>query len=101
MAQFVMSYPFQIDTNNNRMGVVLQDNDSYKAQQIQAFLRTHKGERAIFDSFGIDEPTFDAFSTAEFYDAFGDFYDESTLNIEEIEVSETNGVLTDIKVAFS
>ena len=101
MAQYVLSYPFQVDSVNSRMKTVLQDTDTYKAQQVQAFLRTHEGERLIFDSFGIDEPTFHSFATSAFYDSFTDFYDPDTISIEEIELTETDGVLTDIKVTFT
>ena len=51
--QLVLSYPFSVDYNNNRLSTVNSDTDTYKAQQITSFLRTEKGERPLFKNFGI------------------------------------------------
>ena len=42
MAAFVMSYPFSMDLVNKRLSTVYTDTDTYKAQQISAFLKFRK-----------------------------------------------------------
>ena len=42
MAAFVMSYPFSIDTANSKISTVYTDTDTYKAEQISAFLKQGK-----------------------------------------------------------
>jgi len=59
VAQKVLSFPFEFDPSSpGRLKKVEQESDTYKAQQIEAFLRTEKGERPIFKDFGIDDPSF-------------------------------------------
>ena len=42
--QRVLSYPFRFDIYNSRLGTVNSDSDTHKAEQINAFLKTEKGE---------------------------------------------------------
>lgn len=97
-AQFVLSYPFRIDTNNSRFATVNNTTDTYKAEQVQSFIRTEKGERVMFPAFGIDDPVFHTFDAGEFLETFSEFYTD--VLIDEIEVVETAGRLTDIMVSF-
>lgn len=101
MAEYVLSYPFSVDTLNSRASVVYSTSDVYKAQQIKAFMRTDTGERRIFPTFGITDPTFDDFNSGAFFDSFSNFYDSSDINLEEIEVVEEGGAVVDVIVEFS
>lgn len=97
-AQFVLSYPFRIDTENQRFGTVNSTTDTYKAEQVKAFLRTEKNERIMFPSFGINDPVFYKFDAGEFLESFGEYY--PNIPIEEVEIVETSGRVTDIMVKF-
>lgn len=99
--QLVLSYPFRVDYNNRRLSTVNKDTDTYKAQQISAFLRTEKGERILFPAFGITDPVFHKFDSAAFLDAFLDFYRKSKIQIEGIEITEESGKATNVAVKFS
>lgn len=101
MAEFVLSYPFSIDPTNRRANVVSSDTDTYKAQQIRAFLRTASGERKIFSTFGIDEPTFYTFDSGKFYDDFVDFYPPDSIRVDKINFVESNGALSSVIVEFT
>ncbi len=100
MSQFVLSYPFRMNNNNRRARVVVSGSDTYKAQQVKAFIRTEREERLIFPGFGIVEPTFHTFDTGQFYDSFNDFYSPNDIDILEIDLIESNGALTDVEVKF-
>ena len=97
-AQFVLSYPFRIDPINQRFATVNSSTDTYKAEQVKSFLRTEKGERVMFPTFGISDPVFHKFNAGEFLETFGEYY--SDIPIEEVEIVETSGRLTDIMVKF-
>tara|TARA_R100000005_G_C4927649_1_gene158061 strand:- start:190 stop:492 length:303 start_codon:yes stop_codon:yes gene_type:complete len=97
-AQFVLSYPFRIDLENNRFATVNSTTDTYKAEQVQGFLRTEKGERTMFPTFGIEDPVFNFFDAGEFLDAFNEYY--TNIKIDEIDIVETSGKVTDVMVSF-
>jgi len=96
--QFVLSYPFRIDPNNSRFGTVNSSTDTYKAEQVQAFIRTEKGERIMFPTFGIKDPVFAKFDAGEFLETFAEYYTD--IVIDEVDIVETSGRLTDIMVTF-
>lgn len=100
MALQLLSYPFRVDPRTGSFAKVYKDSDTYKAQQVSSFVRTNKGERPIFTSFGIDDPTFYNFDSGEFYDSFSDFYSDEEIEINEISVSQSEGRITDIIVSF-
>jgi len=100
VAEFVLSYPFSIDPVNRRANVVNTDTDTYKAQQIKAFLRTSSGERPVFESFGIEEPTFHTFDSGRFYDDFIDFYPPESIKIDKINFVQSNGALSSVIIEF-
>ncbi len=100
MSQFVLSYPFSVDNKNQRANVVLAGTDTYKAQQVKAFVRSETNERPIFPDFGIEEPTFNTFDSGKFYDAFSDFYSASDIEILEIELINASGALRDVQIKF-
>lgn len=100
MAQQVLSYPFRFDPKTGAFASVYQDTDTYKAQQVAAFIRTQRGEREILTSFGMNDPTFHTFDTGEFYDSFSDFYTQDDIIINEISLSSSEGRITDVVVSF-
>ena len=97
----VFSYPFRLDRANNRIAVVESGTDDDKSQQIGAFVKTTKGERPIYNSYGIDDPTFTGtFDTGEFVEGFTDYYDADDIGITDIFTTESEGVVTDIIVDY-
>ena len=100
MAQFVLSYPFRFDPTARGFAHVSDDTDTYKAQQIAAYIRTGKGERPILSDFGIDDPLFHEFDSGEFYDGFSDYYPSDVIGIDDVEIAEESGRVTDIAVSF-
>lgn len=100
MAVQVLSYPFRVDDSRGGFSTIDDESDTYKAQQVAAFIRTRRSERSIFPSFGIDDPLFFTFDSGEFYDSFSDFYPSSVISINEISVSKSEGKIDDIVVSF-
>jgi hypothetical protein len=98
MAEFVLSYPFSLQDGKPK--TVLQDTDTYKAQQVKGLLRTAKEERPIMPDFGMNEPTFDTFDTGEFFDSFLEFYSPSVIEITEVKVLEVAGAVSDVQISF-
>ncbi len=98
MADYVLAYPLSVSTD--RFNTVLQDSDTYKAQQIKGFLRTEKNERPLLPDFGMNEPTFHEFDSGQFFDAFLNFYSGQTLEITEVKLLEAAGVVSDIQIGF-
>jgi len=98
--QFVLSYPFRFDMENQRFATVNSDTDTYKAQQISAFLKTEKSERALFPAFGIEDPVFHKFDSASFLDDFLNFYKSDSIVIESVDVQESSGKAENIAVKF-
>jgi hypothetical protein len=100
VAEYVLSYPFRIDSVNRRAEVVWSDTDTYKAEQVKGFIRTVSGERDIFPRFGIEEPTFATFDTGKFFDDFTEFYTADQIEIDKVTLTDSGGVLTDVLVEF-
>ena len=100
MAQKVLSYPFRFDPTTGGFSSVNDDSDTYKGQQIQAFLRTSKGERPIFGSFGLEDPTFYELDVSDFIDNFTDFYPSTDIKITAVQTTDVAGVTPDIVVNF-
>jgi hypothetical protein len=100
MAANVLSYPLTVDPGTGSFLKVTQNTDTYKGQQIQTFLRTHLGERPVFPQFGADDPIFGEFSAESFAEKFSAFYPSTRIKLEEIELVESGGALTEINVSF-
>ncbi len=94
----VLSFPLKIN-NRGEFFKVSDTSDEYKAEQIKAFISTHVGERPLFPSFGVTDPTFDRFHPLEMIDAMGHFYG-ATLGITDIRVIKTQGAVDTIEVNF-
>ncbi len=98
----VLSYPFRFDMQNQRLATVNSKADTYKAEQINTFLKTEKGERALFPDFGINDPVFHRFDAAEFIDSFVSFYKVNEIEILEVEINDARSFAEsqDIAVRF-
>mgnify|MGYP003949217789 CR=1 FL=1 len=94
----VLSFPLKFN-NRGEFIKVSDTSEDYKAQQIKAFISTHKGERRVFPTFGISDPTFEDFQPLEMIDAIGQFYG-STLSIANVQVIKTQGAIETIEVNF-
>lgn len=100
MAYRTLSYPFRLDYSNRGFGSVSSDTDTYKAEQIQAFLRTTTGERLMFPEFGIEDPVFNVFDTEIFVKNFSDYYSSDVIGVDGVQLSFSEGVVTDVIVEF-
>ena len=52
----------------------------------------------MFPTFGIEDPVFNFFDAGEFLDAFNEYY--TNIKIDEIDIVETSGKVTDVMVSF-
>ena len=69
----VLSMPLRLKSNGEFFKVSDTSN-AYKAEQIKAFMSTHKQERKVFPSFGIVDPTFDGLNASDILGEFIQFY---------------------------
>ena len=55
----ILSFPFSFNpSQSTQFNTYEAGEDDYKAQQVEAFMRTHKTVRPIFKDFGVEDPTF-------------------------------------------
>lgn len=101
----VLSHPFRFNPGApNSFATVDDDSDRYKADQIQAFMRTHRGERPVLQDFGVDDPTFGSgvtvpsFDDTTFASEFATFYDNIILT--NVTVIGREGALSEIQIEF-
>tara|TARA_B100001996_G_scaffold357450_1_gene321410 strand:+ start:458 stop:754 length:297 start_codon:yes stop_codon:yes gene_type:complete len=94
----ILSIPLGFSRNGEFLKVD-DASDEYKAEQIKAFVSTHKGEHPLFPSFGTDDPTFDTFTGAELISEFSQFYG-STIVISDIDIIKKRGAVDTIEVNF-
>ena len=95
----VLSFPLKF-SNRGEFIKVSDTSDAYKAQQIRAFVSTHKEERKVFPMFGVTDPTFDDFVPLELIDSIAQFYG-STLNLSDVEIVKNQGAINTIEINFS
>ena len=100
MAVYALSYPFRVNSVTRRFGNVLVGSDTYKAEQITAFIKTEKDTRPVFPQFGMTNPLFHEFDAGEFYDSFSDFYDSDDIDVNQIAINEFQGRVRDIQIDF-
>ena len=94
----VLSFPLKFSTKGEFIKVS-DTSEEYKAQQLRAFVSTHKDERPVFPMFGITDPTFRDFTPLELIDSIGHFYGTS-LTVSEVQVIKTQGAIDTIEVNF-
>lgn len=95
----VLSIPLRF-TNTGDFVKVDDSSNSYKAEQIHAFMSTHKNERKLFPTFGVDDPTFGEFDPAQLLGEFIQFYGD-TIRLENVDVIKQRGALDTIEVNFT
>ena len=95
----VLSVPLKIDSEGKFVKVSV-GSDEYKAQQLRAFVSTHKNERKVFPAFGMSDPTFDDFVPLELIDSIAQFYGTS-LPLSEVEIVKKQGALETIEINFT
>lgn len=94
----VLSFPLKFSAEGDFMRVD-DTSDVYKAEQVRAFVSTHKGERPLFPSFGTDDPTFDDFTGNSLVNEFIQFYGSSVV-INHIDIIKKHGAIKNIEVNF-
>ena len=95
----VLSFPLTFSSRGEFIKVS-DTSDAYKAQQIRAFVSTHKEERKVFPMFGVTDPTFDDFVPLELIDSISQFYG-TTLDLSDVEIVKTQGAINTIEINFS
>ena len=102
----VLSFPFRFNPSQpTQFATYEDDEDDYKAQQIEAFMRTNRRRRPIFQDFGIEDPSFGAgkvvsgFEDTTFVSEFATFYDNITLT--RVNMVGLEGALAQIQIEFS
>jgi hypothetical protein len=94
----VLSIPFRFQGLTGRFKKTEYNSEEYKAQQITAFVKTHLGERPIYQDFGIEDPTFDDFDEGTFGSEFASFYDN--IELMDIVVIEKAGAVDQVDITF-
>ena len=94
----ILSVPLRF-TNDGGFLKVDSTSDEYKAQQVRAMISTHQGERKLFPSFGITDPTFDDFVPEAMLEEFVKFYGD-TVVVSKINVIKREGAVKNIEVKF-
>ena len=95
----VLSMPLRLKSNGEFFKVSDTSN-AYKAEQIKAFMSTHKQERKVFPSFGIVDPTFDGLNASDILGEFIQFYGDE-INLVKVDMVREQGALDKIDVKFS
>jgi hypothetical protein len=102
----ILSFPFSFNpSQRNQFNTYEADGDDYKAQQVEAFMRTHKSVRPIFRDFGVEDPTFGSgrttsgFEDTTFVSEFATFYDNITLT--KVNLVGSQGALSQIQIEFT
>lgn len=102
----VLSFPFRFNPSQpSSFATYDYGEDDYKAQQIEAFMRTNKGRRPIYKDFGIEDPSFGSGRTASgfedttFVSEFATFYDNIALT--KVNLVGSEGALNQIQIEFT
>lgn len=95
----VLSHPFRFNPlQPGTIATVEQGTDAQKAQEISSFVLTHKGQRPIYQGYGIEDPTFNQFDSSEAAADFATFYTNITLS--SITITSVGASTTSISVVF-
>lgn len=95
----VLAFPFRFNLlQPGTFARVEQGSDAHKAQEVQCFFLTHKGERPIYQEYGISDPTFNSFDESEAAATFATFY--QTIELNTITVNPRGDGTTAISVEF-
>lgn len=73
--------------------------DAHKAQEIAAFWLTNKGERPIYQDYGVNDPTFGESGDARFAADFAIFYGDKIM-LTLIDIVQKENAIADINIEF-
>jgi hypothetical protein len=96
----ILSFPFSF--NPQQPGYfyhVEQGSDGHKAQEVAAFWLTHKGERPIYQEYGVNDPTFAGFDDSQFSADFSTFY-AAKIPLTSINITQAENAISEINVEF-
>tara|TARA_B100000470_G_C19500950_1_gene263043 strand:- start:143 stop:436 length:294 start_codon:yes stop_codon:yes gene_type:complete len=94
----VLSVPLSLDTSGEFKRVDVAS-DEYKAEQVQVFVLTNKGERQMWPTFGVTDPTFDNMHEQEILEEFSTFYGGSIM-LDRVNIVKREGKVDRIEVNF-
>ena len=102
----VLSFPFRFNEGQPTSFVTTEyESNEYKAQQIEAFMKTHREERPIYADFGINDPTFTSakaisrFDDTSFISEFATFY--GNIILDRVTIVASEGALSKIEIEFT
>jgi hypothetical protein len=94
----VLSIPLSIDSSGGFKHVDTAS-DEYKAEQVQVFVLTNKGERQSWPTFGVTDPTFDNMQEEDILEEFSTFYG-SSIRLDRVNIVKREGKVDRIEVNF-
>ena len=94
----VLSIPLSIDASGGFKHVDTTS-DEYKAEQVQVFVLTNKGERPMWPSFGVTDPTFGNMHEQDILEEFSTFYGNSIM-LDRVNIIQREGKINRIEVNF-
>lgn len=96
----ILSFPFSFNPEQpGSLYHVEQGGDQHKAQEVAAFWLTHKGERPIYQDYGVHDPTFAGFDDSQFAADFATFY-ATKIPLVLIDIVQEGNAVTNINVEF-
>lgn len=102
----VFSYPFRFNPGQpDSFATYDYESNEYKAQQIEAFMKTLEGVRPIYQDFGIEDPAFTGskalanFDDTTFISEFATFY--GNIVLEQVTIISSEGALSGIDIEFN
>ncbi len=98
----ILAFPFRFNPLQPGSFVkVEQGSNEQKAQEIASFVLTHKGERPLYQDYGIEDPSFQPFDETDMSANFAMFYPESDIELLAINITQANQSATQIEVQFT
>ena len=94
----VLSIPLSLDAAGGFKHVDVAS-DEYKAEQVQVFVLTNKGERPLYPTFGVTDPVFENMATEDLLEEFSTFYGSSIL-LDRVNIIKNRGSVSRIEVNF-
>lgn len=95
----ILSQPFRFNTQQSgSLAYIEQGTDAQKAQEIATFLQTERGERPIYQEFGIQDPSFSDFDDSEFGASFSTFYGD--IELEGIVIEQHGAGAVSVTVTY-
>lgn len=97
----VFALPFRFNPlQPGTFKTTVQGSDEHKAQEIASFLLTHKGERPLYQEYGIEDPAFLPFDESKVAADFATFYEEGSIQLDKIDLRQRSHNELGITVRF-